>query len=92
MNSPRTLLARPDSAGWWLWYEGLSPSDDFEDCAPEPERLLIVNGGHHVADDEDYLDITGRSPDVDAWTKNYWAGTETTQEEMPGLWERAPES
>ena len=71
------LTDAPDRAGWWDWLEG---GDG------EPERLLLTGGGRLVADDDEWERATGRSPDHNCWTENYWEGTDTDQKTMPGLW------
>lgn len=86
-------LVRPDCAGWWAWYEGsemLEPGEDRDYALQHhvPRMILIGNGGTHVVDDDEWEQIMGKSPDEDGWTENYWAGTETTQHMMPGVWLR----
>jgi len=52
----------------------------------KPERLLLVNEGLCVADDDEWEKSTGRSPEHNSYSENYWEMTETTRELMPGLW------
>jgi hypothetical protein len=88
------LKERPDCEGWWEWFEGWKMADkDSEDFDLDEsllpgygEAILIGSGGTHVVGEDEFLQMTGREPDHDGWTENYWEGTETTQSEMPGLW------
>ena len=80
-------LVRPDSSGWWQWYEGQLLDDDPEEWeGATGERLLTGEGGTHIASDDEWWQATGENPDKDTWHGNYWEGTETTQHMMPGLW------
>lgn len=70
-------VSRPDSNGWWNWYEG---------GRDKPERVLLVANGAMVASDDDLCQAIGGDP-IDR-DDNYWEGTDTTQEYMPGEWEK----
>jgi hypothetical protein len=71
---------RPDRNGWWNWYESGSST---------PEKILLTANGAVVASDDEWQQATGVHPenDVAGTNANYWEGTDTTQEMMPGLWE-----
>lgn len=75
----RRWRRKPHSGGWWEWREG---GDG------RPERLLLCEGGTHVADDEAWQQATGKPAEDEerGINHNYWEGTETTQRMMPGLW------
>lgn len=67
-------LLRPNCNGWWDWYEG---------GGYVAERILVSGDGKIVAFDDEWEAEMGRAPsDCD----NYWEGTETTPEHMPGFW------
>jgi len=72
---------QPDSNGWWLWREGGRAKDDV--------LLLLVGDGSEIASDDEWECSAGFPPQKpwdDVFHRNYWEGTETTQEMMPGLW------
>lgn len=74
----RRWRRKPHCGGWWEWREG---------GRGRSERLLLCEGGTHVADDDAWQQATGVSPEDDGMGhRNYWEGTETTQKMMPGLW------
>ena len=77
----RWRKARPDSGGWWSWREG---------GRFRVYKLLLTPTGLSVASDDEWHRATGRKPETDGYTENYWEGTATTQKEMPGLWMKAP--
>lgn len=68
---------RPNHGGWWEWMEG---------GHGKPERLLLVEDGSCVAYDDEWEQATGRNPEHNCYSENYWEGTDTTQDLMPGLW------
>lgn len=76
---PAVWISRPDKAGWWLWLENGNHA--------RTELLLVGDRGTHIADDDDWEQAVGRAPsDARGESENYWEGTETTQNMMPGLW------
>lgn len=79
VRAHKEWLARPDRNGWWLWLEG--------GTGCRTELLLVTGKGMCIADDDDWHQAVGRAPsDLSGESENYWEGTETTQEMMPGLW------
>jgi hypothetical protein len=77
-------LDRPNCNGWWIWRERGSSHRD--------ERLLIAGNGAIVASDDEWEQETGRPAEDGAFSYNYWEGTDTTQEMMPGRWRLAPQN
>jgi hypothetical protein len=76
---PATWLERPNRAGWWLWKEAGNYA--------RTELLLVGDGGTHIADDEEWDRVVGRSPsDAKGESENYWEGTKTSQRYMTGEW------
>jgi hypothetical protein len=72
------LLKRPNSGGWWDWFE--------RGCGT-PERILVADGGRYVVYDDAWTKAMGRKPN-EVLCENYWEGTETTQAMMPGSWRK----
>jgi hypothetical protein len=68
---------RPDRNGWWEWREG---------GRDKIEKILLTADGNCVADDDEWGAAMGRSPEHKTYSENYWEGTDTTQQLMPGLW------
>jgi hypothetical protein len=77
----RWRKVQPQSGGWWLWREG---------GHARVEKMLLTTTGQTVASDDDWHQATGRKPENDGYTENYWEGTATDQKMMPGLWMQAP--
>lgn len=77
----RWRKSRPQSDGWWLYREG---------GRSRVEKILLIAGGASVASDDEWEQATGKPPENDAYTENYWEGTDTDQRMMPGLWMKAP--
>lgn len=68
---------RPNLDGWWEWREG---------GRGHIERILLTASGSCVADDDEWESATGRNPEHQTYSENYWEGTTTDQRTMPGLW------
>lgn len=77
----RWRRARPHCGGWWEWMEG---------GRGRVENLLLTACGKEVEGDDEWEQATGRKAEHDGWAENYWEGTATTQDEMPGLWRQPP--
>jgi hypothetical protein len=77
--SETNWIEQPDRDGWWEWMCG---GDG------EPERLLLCADGRSVAYDDEWEEAMGRSPNP-IYSENYWEGTDTTPDYMPGLWRYA---
>lgn len=54
------------------------------------DKLLLTAGGTEVATDDEWEQATGKPAEHDGWVENYWEMTATSQNEMPGLWMKAP--
>lgn len=70
-------LDQPDRDGWWEWTEN---------GERRPELVLVRGGGALVASDDEWEQATGSSPEHESYSENYWEGTETTPQMMPGRW------
>jgi hypothetical protein len=73
-------IGQPNSSGWWLWME----AGEYH-----PVKLLLSNGGRQVAYDYELAEVLGRPVGEN---ENYWEGTDTTQEYMPGAWKKAADT
>ena len=80
---PSKRLVRPTSGGWHKWFQ--EPFNTPDNELGEGELVLVDAEGTHVVSDDEYLQIVGKSPCPD-FCENYWEGTETNQEMMPGFW------
>jgi hypothetical protein len=77
----RWRLGRPHCGGWW----------EYRECGGRRvEKILLIPCGQEVVGDDEWEQATGRKAEHDGFVENYWDGTATTQNEMPGLWRQLP--
>lgn len=72
----RWRRARPHCGGWWEYRESGNGWVEY---------VLLTDSGLCVVSDDEWESKVGREPD-EVHCENYWEGTDTNDEYMPGLW------